>query len=349
MKLNYLSILTIISGSILFFQIGCQKQAKPAGEPKPLLTAPEESETKGGPKITFEKVICNLGEVGPGTKHPCEFKFTNTGKDLLKIKSVQTNCSCTIAALTKKEYAPGESGTVEVKSFLAPSHEGHTKQQLYVYSNDEQNPKIALTIEADVATKIGYSPKRINLLLKNENAACPEIVIKSKDNTSFAIKRFRATANCITADVDPSVKEKEFVLKPKIDMEILKNVLNGQIEINLTHPECSLISIPFDILPRFKVEPQAIIVYKAEPQQPVLREIWVLNNYNEDFEVESTSSKKDIIKVLNQQKVENSYKFELQITPPPAENNKRFTDTFFIKIKDGEELKINCSGFYSNK
>ncbi len=31
------------------------------------------------PRISFEKTVCDLGEVGQGTKNTCEFRFTNTG------------------------------------------------------------------------------------------------------------------------------------------------------------------------------------------------------------------------------------------------------------------------------
>jgi len=350
MKRNYSLILTIlVGGCILFLQAGCQKQAGLVKEPKPMLPAQAKSLTKS-PKITFEKVIFDLGEVGPGTRHPCEFKFTNTGKDLLKIQPIQTNCSCTLAALTKREYAPGESGTIEVKSFRAPAHEGPSDQQLYVYSNDEVNPKITLTIKAKVAMKVDYTPKMLNLFLKSENAGCPQITLRSVDNQPFAIKRFKSTADCITADINPSVKATNFVLKPKVDMEILGKVLAGRVDIGLTHPECSVINISFDALPRFKTEPTNIIIYGAEPGKSVSKEIWVLNNYNEDFEVESAASKKGFVKVLSQQKVDNSYKFELQITPPVADSKQRvFIDTFSVKIKGGEELKINCHGFYPKK
>jgi len=31
------------------------------------------------PKISFEKTVCDLGQVGLGTKNACEFRFTNPG------------------------------------------------------------------------------------------------------------------------------------------------------------------------------------------------------------------------------------------------------------------------------
>jgi hypothetical protein len=36
------------------------------------------------PRISFEKTVCDLGEVGQDTKNTCEFRFTNTGQGRLK-------------------------------------------------------------------------------------------------------------------------------------------------------------------------------------------------------------------------------------------------------------------------
>jgi len=58
------------------------------------------------PRISVEKTVCDLGDVGQGTKNSCEFRFTNTGRGLLKIGNISRTCGCTVTHLDKKEYAP---------------------------------------------------------------------------------------------------------------------------------------------------------------------------------------------------------------------------------------------------
>ena len=70
------------------------------------------------PKITFDKTVCDLGEVGQSTKNTCEFKFTNIGQGLLKIGNIKRTCGCTVFNLDKKEYASGEAGVIKV-SYIA--------------------------------------------------------------------------------------------------------------------------------------------------------------------------------------------------------------------------------------
>jgi len=44
-----------------------------------------------------------------------KYRFTNSGKEPVKIENVKTSCGCTTAGLKKSEYAPGESGEIEAR------------------------------------------------------------------------------------------------------------------------------------------------------------------------------------------------------------------------------------------
>ncbi len=362
---NRLISIMVVINCVLFLQIGCQEQAKLSKEPEVTLPAPEQvtepervelekaepekveakpEAGKIGPKITLEKVVYDFGEVGPMTRNTGEFKFTNTGDDLLKITNVERCCGI-ITQLSKKEYQPGESGTLKVE-YRSSSKAGIMRRQLYVNSNDKTKPKITLTIKAETVPKVSYEPERLQLLLKDENAGCPKITLTSLDGKPFSIKGLTSTGNCITADYDPSVEATKFVLQPMVDMTKLQRMLNGYINISLTHPQSSSITIAFNALPRFKIAPPQIIAFNVEPGTPVTRKIWVLNNYGEDFKIESTSSQDGIIKVLSQDKIHNGYQFLLEILPPAAEGQTSFTDIFYVNIKGGQKLAVKCRGFY---
>jgi len=94
------------------------------------------------------------------------------------------------------------------------------------------------------------------------------------------------------------------------------------------------------------MRPSMLVVLYDEALAPAKKSLWISNNYGEDFEIESTSSKEGYIKVLSQNKVGSGYQFVLEITPPPGQSVKRFTDTFTIKLKDGESLGVVCRGMY---
>ena len=328
-------MICVICGIILLSQIGCQEQA--------MLTE------KGPPEIKFKELVYDFGEVGPSAKQKGQFEFTNVGEGLLKITKVGQCCGV-VTRLDKMEYAPGESGVLQVEWNSGPL-ESEMSRQLVVHSNDKTDPQTTLTIKAQVVLKVAWEPKRLRLFLDEENAGCPKITIKSIDDLPFSITEFKSTADCITADFDPTVEATEFVLEPKIDAEKLKKSLKGRVNITFNHPQGKNATIVYSVLPKYTVNPPLLIIFDAVPDKPIVRKISILNNYKKEFEIESLSSKSNVvdIEVLEQKKISNGYQLEVAITPPADEGKTKFSDQLLVSIKDGEELPIRCNGYYTKR
>ena len=343
-------MICVICSLVSFLQIGCQEQAKltePGETVEKIETAPKPGQPS--PKIVFENVVYDFGEVGPSAKQTGEFKFTNAGKTLLKITKVGKCCGV-VTKLDDMEYAPGESGALKVEWNSGP-RESTMVRKLVVHSNDPNTPVANLTIKAKVLLQIAWDPKRLKLFLDEDNAGCPKVTISSVDNRPFSITGFKSTADCITADYDPSAEATKFVLEPKVDIEKIKKSPKGRINITLSHPQGNAAVILFSVVPKYTVNPRMIIMFNAEPDKPIVRTISVLSNYKKDFEIESLSSKSNVvaIKILEKKKIRNGYQLEVEITPPAAESKIRFTDLFSISIKGGEELPIRCNGYYTRR
>ena len=373
---SYLVFVIFMVGCVLLLQAGCQGQIG-VGDESDLAASDSPSSSDldkdgstrdvlGGPdvetqeaipdinqplpRITFEESVHDFGILSPDMYHNYGFKFTNTGEGILKIGKIKSTCSCTVPKLTKKEYAPGESGIVKVK-YHSSKRAGSRKERLYVHSNDKTEPKFKLLVKAKVVLKVTHEPKRLNFSFKQKDVNCPEIILSSVDDQPFAIKQVKSRANSVSIDFDPLVEATRFVLKAKIDIEKMKTIQDGRIDIKITHPECKVVTVPFNVLPEFKISPPKIVTLDAKRGESVERTVWVINNYDKGFEIESISSEKGVIKVLDQESVDGSrYKLKLEITPPEAEKKMRiFKDVLSVKVKDGEELKVTCHGFYSKK
>jgi hypothetical protein len=323
----------IICGLVLFLQAGCQEQAKMTAENAPI--------------IKFESLVYDFGEVGPSVNNTGQFKFTNVGKGLLEITKVDRCCGV-VAKLDKMKYAPGQSGTLEVEWNSGPL-ESTMKKNIVVHSNDPNSPATNLTIKAKVVLKIAWEPKRFKLLLDEDNADCPDVTISSTDNRPFTITGFKSTGDCITAEYDPNVEKTEFVLKPKVDMEKLQKNTRGRIIISLTHPQGNTATILFSVLTEYTIIPSMIFPLDSEPGKPIEQKIDVINNFDKNFEIESLTSKGDIIgvKVLQQIKITKGYRLEVELTVQPLENKTNFTGQLYVNIKGGQKLPIRCKGYYS--
>ncbi len=359
MKPNRCISAVIVVACALLLQSGCEEQAaapqqlnpswflqfeKLAGPEAPAGAEPTP-QVKTSPRISFEKVVHDFGLVGPETSSLCEFTFKNTGTGPLKIEKIEKVCGCTVLSLDKIEYAPGETGTLGVK-YLSDSQLGPITKQLWIRSNDPTNPEVMLAINATIAAKVDCEPKTLNLVLRQENAGCPTLRLVSIDNQPFAITHVTSTDNTITADFDPAAEATSFLLHPKVNMESLERTLNGVIEIGLSHPECKKVTVSVSTLPQFRVSPRSIVVRGAQANQPVVRTVRIQNNYNEAFEVESTSSQSGAVRVVNNVLVNDGYELEIEIRPP-ADRTRSFSETLLVKIKGGRHLEIPCSVFYS--
>lgn len=85
------------------------------------------------------------------------YKFKNVGVHTVKILRTQTSCGCTTTNLTKKEYAPGESGTIEVTMTL-PDDGGRRHKQIYVHTDDPDGASTTLEITAEVTRVVELLP-----------------------------------------------------------------------------------------------------------------------------------------------------------------------------------------------
>ena len=328
-----------------------EKAESAAIEPKAVAneTAAKTDPNASGARIKFDNLIHDFGDMDPDSSNVCEFAFKNVGDALLKILNVHPDCGCTVFTLEKKEYAPGESGTLKIKYHSVPRG-GSVARRIVVSSNDPVEPNVTLTMKGRVVERVAYEPTKLNLLLKGGVEAPPTVTLTSLDGKPFSIKGIKSSVNAISAQFDPAVEATKFVLQLKVDKEQLQKVSNGIVEIELTHPAAKSVSIPFSALTRFKLNTTTILLFDAEPGKPIVRNgITILNNYQEEFEIESVKSKEGITKVLKKDQIRYGYTFSLEVTPPDSAGTQRFSDEISIQIKDGELLKIKCQGFYTRK
>ena len=103
-------------------------------------------------KITFEKTELDFGELESGKIADMEYKFKNTGDETLIIKNISSSCGCTVTKVEKKEYKPGEEGTIPVK-FFSRGLNGKITRTITVSTNDPENVYTRLKVMSNVVLK----------------------------------------------------------------------------------------------------------------------------------------------------------------------------------------------------
>lgn len=110
----------------------------------------EKTDEEGASAIIhFPETEHDFGVVKEGKTVEYAFEFDNSGNEVLKIGDIKTSCGCTAALVSKKELAPGESGTLKVKLNTA-NRKGKMSRLITVSSNDPVDPQKVLTVFADI-------------------------------------------------------------------------------------------------------------------------------------------------------------------------------------------------------
>jgi len=102
-----------------------------------------------GSAIKFNQTTVDFGNVQSGKTAEVKFEFENIGNEMLIIHDIRASCGCTAPALAKKEYAPGEKGSISVR-FNSTGYRARVSKSIAVRSNDPALTTVMLTIVGNV-------------------------------------------------------------------------------------------------------------------------------------------------------------------------------------------------------
>ena len=89
---------------------------------------------KKRPKIEFEELVWDFGEIIEGDIIEKKFKFTNTGSAPLEIIATSATCGCTRPSFPFLEIAPGESNVIGV-NYNSVGKDGEQDPEVTIESN----------------------------------------------------------------------------------------------------------------------------------------------------------------------------------------------------------------------
>ena len=143
---NLFSFLLILFCSVVAYS----QTTAPAAVAAPFKSA-------NGPKMVFDNLNVDYGEIKKGGEPLRKATFTNKGNEPLVIKNARGSCGCTVPTWPKEPIMPGEVGVIEIrydtqrvgpinKTVRVQTNEGEEEITLYVKGNissdeDETVPK----------------------------------------------------------------------------------------------------------------------------------------------------------------------------------------------------------------
>ena len=107
------------------------------------------AEAQKAPRIQLSSLAVDFGRMKQGATASRELMITNNGKSLLKLNSIQSNCTCIDTETKSKSLKPGESVSLKI-SFNPEDRKGTQQKAIAIYSNDPQGSVQRITLNAYV-------------------------------------------------------------------------------------------------------------------------------------------------------------------------------------------------------
>jgi hypothetical protein len=293
------------------------------------------------PRVVLPEPVYDAGGVAKGEKISHEFVIRNDGEGVLEISDVRPACGCTVAEFDKT-IAPGESGTVRA-ALDTMTFDGPIAKDITVLTNDPINPKLRLSIKADVRPYLFIQPGYARFVQAQQSA--PGVVEQIVFTTTFddlEITNVESPYPFLAVTYREATPEDEprehgvgrqWVVTLTLDYtKAPVGTLAEYVTLHTNHPNQPVAKLPVSgfVRPMIAVTPTAadfgeIDLSEAQNASMLIRSFAAEN-------VAVTSAETDVPGVeLAVTPIEEGKRYALQVTLSPAMPKGRFDGT--IKIK----------------
>lgn len=146
------------------------------------------------------------------TEYTATFAFTNRGNKPVTVKEVHSSCGCTTALPSKRVFEPGESGEISATFDYGP-REGKQIKSIRVETDQEEEPRIVLTLEVTIPSVMEVSPSVVmwNRSVDKEYQT-KEVIIESHLNDPLEITEVIGSSDLFAQEVKVLEAGRKFAL-----------------------------------------------------------------------------------------------------------------------------------------
>ena len=236
--------------------------------------------TNHGPAILFADTFHDFGRLQSDNIASHDFAFTNIGNEVLKIMDVQSSCGCAAVTNWQREIAPGEAGALHVL-FNTGGMAGLVRKNLWVVSNDTNQPSVALQIAAYVWKWIDAMPTIAAFNFGPNLQTNRTMVIRLVSNLEepVTLSSPQCASAAFTVRLETVTPGKEFDLYVTVNPPLDPGSLSVPIIIKTSSPKMPELNIPAYAMvqPALTVSPNRIRL-PAEILEPKQVVVSILNN-----------------------------------------------------------------------
>ncbi len=229
-----------------------------------------------GAKIDFNELTHEFGVISDEKEVETKFKFTNSGTQELEIVNLQGSCGCTVPALGKKKYAPGESGEITVK-YNPHNRRGKQHTNVTVTTNVADKQQVVLGLQSEVKPTVLTEPQVATLgqIEKGkEGKTTLTITSRKLDLVVTQVTPNDAKVNAKIGEKKEVEVEGEKAIQFPIEITLASEAPVGQIQtqciVRTNDPQRTLnFMVLGEVVGQVKVEPQRITLGGLTPGQDI--------------------------------------------------------------------------------
>lgn len=208
-----------------------------------LVIAETKPSQKELPEIHVKEPVFDFGAVWQGKVVEHDFVLQNRGKSVLNIHRVVPACGCSFAELSKSSLGSGES--VNLKTYFDTNgFWGQKAKTFRVYTNDERNPAVLLTLQGEVKKEISVIPPRVffGQVTKGDTQS-RQVALYLENEKYVSLLEATSSSGFISVSKKKDKKNREIIestLSPDVPLGILREKIvlktNSEREPVITVP-----------------------------------------------------------------------------------------------------------------
>ena len=196
------------------------------------------------PRVAPDQGVFDFGTVERGVPVDHTFRLSNRGTAGLRVDHVKSSCGCTVAVLSEREIPPGGEGRVAVTLDTARLS-GRTSKTVSVYTNDPDQPVVALTLTGQVATDLVVSPNPLYLghVRRGGDTRHEIIIAPGRPDARYVVERLEDTNRAIRARLEPRADGPGQRVVVELDREMPLGRFNEKLTLHTTSPRDPVITV----------------------------------------------------------------------------------------------------------
>ncbi|MCZ6508440.1 MAG: DUF1573 domain-containing protein [Acidobacteria bacterium] len=259
------------------FSLGLLATLLLASAPGPSIAQVEsdgEPRASGSPTAVIVGAVQDIGRVEYGKTYVHEFEIVNEGDSVLELFDARSSCGCTVLSVDER-IEPGESGRLRVR--LDPgSQDGAFAVRVDVFTNDQENARLTMTLKAQLDTRVVARPGYIRYKTHRGSIAGRAItqILYATDGSPMRIEAVESPYPFVEVsfglatpeELLEGVEEQQWTITTTLLPDAPAGPLNGTVVARLDHPIQKAIRIPLLGLVHdvFATEPDAFDFGRVE-------------------------------------------------------------------------------------